>query len=193
MSDCKTSFPNSPRGIPLGRMIDSSVPIAATLAAVSVVVVQQHFDGPTSSACVDAVGALTEQIAGKQPLTVLARHDLLRRGLALWNGQRRADIVDSHIEIEFIEACLDLDAARRITHHFEYLNHAEDRPADHVPPRCPAPTLLRQELFHSFAIDTAGRELNGHLLAHADTHDQVQYDGADRAEHQRVSEDWLQN
>src|SRR3989442_10621693 len=99
---------------------------------VSVVVVQRHFDGPTGSACVDAVGALTEQIAGKQPLAVLARHDLLRRGLAVRNGQRRADITDSHIEVEFVEACLDLDAAMGLTYHFEYLDHAEDRPADDV-------------------------------------------------------------
>lgn len=39
--------------------------------SVSVVVVQYHLDRPTGSLCADAVGALTEEIAGKQPLAVL--------------------------------------------------------------------------------------------------------------------------
>src|SRR5580692_10068512 len=82
-------------------------------------IVQLHLGHGAGHLAIDPIRALAQQVAGEQPLALLAGDDFPRRWLALGNHQRRALVFYSDIEVEFVEACLDLAPFRHISYDLE--------------------------------------------------------------------------
>ena len=67
------------------------------------------------------------------------------------------------------------------------------RTVDDVATGCPSSAILGEELFHRIAVVAEGAELEDDLLAHPKPHDHIEQNGANRPQHERVSDDGLEH
>src|SRR5216684_4964471 len=89
----------------------------------------------------DPIGAAAQQVTGQQALAS-GFEDFTAGRSGFGKNERRTAVADAKVEIEFVEARFELDAAARRAQHLEQLHGAERGAIDDVAASRPMSALL---------------------------------------------------